>query len=57
MTNGFINIDFKLLAAAFQKHVREKATRAGGTIVYKEGNCLIEEDPSTSKKIILKYYT
>jgi hypothetical protein len=57
MTTSRVNIDFKLLAPAFQRYIREKATRSNGTILYKNGNQLIEEDPKTSEKKILKEYT
>jgi hypothetical protein len=52
-----ININFEVLSAAFQKHVREKARRFGSTIVYKENNQLIEEDPKTCAKKVLKNYS
>lgn len=39
---------------ALKKRVRDKAIKAGSTIIYlKDGN-LIEEDPKTSSKRILK---
>lgn len=57
MTISRVNIDFKLLGAAFQKYIREKATKSNATILYKNGNQLIEEDPKTSQKTILKEYT
>jgi hypothetical protein len=49
-----INIDFKQMEKAFREHVRKKAIDAHSTIIYREGNRLIEEDPATSKKTILK---
>lgn len=49
-----VNIDFKKMGKAFREHVRKKATLAGSTIIYKKNGQLIEEDPATSKKIILK---
>lgn len=57
MTTSQVNIDFKLLALAFQRYIREKATKSNSTILYKKGNQLIEEDPRTSQKKILKEYT
>ena len=49
-----VNINFKKMGKAFREHVRRKATLAGSTIIYKEHDQLIEEDPATSKKTILK---
>ena len=49
-----VNIDFKKMATAFREHVRRKAMLAGSTIIYKKNGQLIEEDPATSKKTILK---
>jgi len=49
-----VNIDFKKMEKAFREHVRRKATLAGSTIIYKKNGQLIEEDPATSKKTILK---
>jgi hypothetical protein len=49
-----INIDFKKMEKAFREYVRKKAIEAKSTIVYKEGDQLIEEDPATSKKTVLK---
>jgi hypothetical protein len=48
-----VNIDFKKMEKAFREHVRRKATEAESTIIYKKNGQLIEEDPATSKKIIL----
>ena len=56
MTTSQVNIDFKLLGLAFQRYIREKAAKANGTILYKNGNQLIEENPRTSQKKILKEY-
>lgn len=49
-----INIDFKKMEKAFQEYVRSKAIEAHSTIIYRRGDQLIEEDPATSKKTILK---
>lgn len=38
---------------AFRAHVRRKAIQAGNTIIYEENGQLVEEDPATSKKVIL----
>ena len=51
-----VNIDFRLLGIALQKYIREKATKSGSTILYKKDGQLIEEDPRTSQKKILKEY-
>ena len=49
-----VQINFKIMEKAFREHVRKKAIQAGSTIIYKKDGHLIEEDPKTSKKIILK---
>jgi hypothetical protein len=56
MLNSPVNIDFELLSRAFQKYIREKAKMSGSTILYKKDNQLIEENPKTFKKRILKEY-
>ena len=56
MTSSQVNIDFKLLTLAFQKFIREKAKKANGTILYKLGDQLIEENPTTLQKKVLKEY-
>jgi len=56
MSQSQVNIDFTLLSRAFQKYIREKARKANSTILYKIGDQLIEENPSTLKKKILKEY-
>lgn len=56
MIDSHVNIDFKLLSAAFQKYIREKAGKSRSTILYKKGNQLIEENPMTSKTRVLKEY-
>jgi len=47
-------IDFSALAVHFERHVREKAIRAGNTIVYVIDGQMIEEDPTSSVKTVLK---
>jgi hypothetical protein len=49
-----VNINFKKMGKAFREHVRKKAMLAGSTIIYKKNGQLIEEDPATSKKTVLK---
>lgn len=56
MVTPSVNIDFKVLSIAFQIYIRKKAKLSGSTIVFKKGNQLIEENPSTFKQKILKEY-
>lgn len=56
MLNSSVNIDFIKLGKAFQLYIREKAKISGSTILYKSGDHLIEENPRTSQKTILKKY-
>lgn len=56
MTTSQVNIDFKLLSLAFQKYIREKAKKFNGTILYKKDDQLIEENPTTLQKKVLKEY-
>lgn len=56
MSSQQVNINFERLRRAFQRNVRNKARRSGSTIVYKRANQLIEEDPQTSQKRVLKEY-
>ena len=49
-----VNIDVEKMQQAFEDYVRRKAIEADSTIVYEENGQLIEEDPKTGKKIILK---
>ncbi len=52
-----VKIDFDALSQSMREFIREKAIKAGSTIVYQEGNCLIEENPATGEKKILKKYS
>ena len=54
MKSSRINIDFKLMANAFRRYVRHKAITSGSTIIYLENGQLIEEDPKSLKKIVVK---
>jgi hypothetical protein len=54
MKSRQVNIDFKKMEKAFRKYVRQKAIDARSTIIYKQGDQLIEEDPSTLKKTVIK---
>ncbi len=56
MITSQVNIDFKLLSIAFKKYIREKAKKSNSTILYKKDGQLIEENPTTSQKRILKEY-
>ncbi len=49
-----INIDFKVMQQALRQTVRDKAIKAGSTIVYHKDGVLIEEDPKTQTKRMLK---
>ncbi|HVX28347.1 MAG TPA: hypothetical protein VHB70_18515 [Parafilimonas sp.] len=49
-----VNIDFILMRKALKQTVREKAIKANSTIVYLQDGELIEEDPKTKTKRILK---
>jgi len=49
-----VNIDFKIMQRALKQSVRDKAIKAGSTIIYLKDGKLIEEDPKTLSKRILK---
>jgi ABC-type arginine transport system ATPase subunit len=51
-----VNINFKVLSSVFKKYIRDKAKKSGSTIVYIEKGQLIEENPNTLVKRILKEY-
>jgi len=51
--NQLVNIDFEKMRETFPAFVREKAIKAGSTIVYMEDGEIIEEDPRTGKKTVL----
>ena len=54
MKSPQVHINFKIMEKAFREHVRKKAIQAGSTIIYKKDGQLIEEDPKTSEKFVLK---
>jgi hypothetical protein len=56
MKNDKIHIDFNILGPAMREYVRAKAIKCSGSIVYKEGRFLIQENPKTKEKKILKEY-
>ena len=49
-----VNIDFKKMESAVRKYVVKKALESGTTIVYQENGHIVEEDPKSFKKTILK---
>ena len=49
-----VNIDFKVMQQALKQSVRDKAIKAGSTIVYVKDGQLIEENPATQTKRTLK---
>lgn len=51
-----VKIDFDALSQSMRRFIREKAIAAGSSIVYQEDNYLIEENPATGEKKILKTY-
>ncbi|HYV93542.1 MAG TPA: hypothetical protein VE978_17340 [Chitinophagales bacterium] len=53
MQKDLIKIDFEKMGTVMREYVRKKALDAGTTIVYQEGENIIEEDPRTLKKTIL----
>ena len=57
MSKILINIDFDSIQKSFGKFIREKAEKAHSTIVYRQGQQLVEEDPRTRQKKILKEYS
>jgi hypothetical protein len=57
MNGSKVYIDFEILTQEFSKFVREKAKSSGSNIVYKKENQVIEENPRTAEKRILKSYS
>jgi len=49
-----IRTDFKLLAKSFRDYVRIKAIVSGSNIVYLKDDQIIEEDPTSLKKRVIK---
>jgi len=54
MKNAIINTGGEEMKDSVKRLVREKAINAGNTIIYGDGENIIEEDPRTSEKKILK---
>ncbi|MBX2923235.1 MAG: hypothetical protein KF746_13630 [Chitinophagaceae bacterium] len=55
MSASNIYIDLTKMQAALKQFVRYKAEKAGSNIIYVRNGQLIEENPKTHKKIVLKY--
>ena len=51
--NEKVNIDFKVMRSAVKEYARQKARDCGGSIIYFQDKKIIEENPATSKKIIV----
>ena len=49
-----VHIDVSKLAKAMRDHVVAKAAQFGSTIIYKQGDALIEENPCTAEKRVIK---
>jgi hypothetical protein len=54
MKSVLVHKNFRIIAKALREHVRHKAYIAGNTIVYLKDGQIIEEDPVSSKKKILR---
>lgn len=54
MKSPRLHIDLSLMAVAFREYVRKKAIEANSTIVYLEKDEIIEEDPKSKKKSVLR---
>jgi hypothetical protein len=54
MKKGDLFVDFARFAEAFRQFVRSKAIAANSTIIYVSEGQLIEEEPKTSQKTVLK---
>jgi hypothetical protein len=49
-----VHIDFVKMEKAFEAYVRQKAIAAGSTIIYAIDGQLVEENPKSLKKVVLK---
>lgn len=54
MKKAEVNIDFSKIGHGMSEFVRNKAAKAGSTIVYGENGHIVEEDPRTGKKKVLR---
>ena len=54
MKTQYVHIDYDAMARAFSQHVREKAARVNGTIIYMRNGEFIEENPKSRKKTVIK---
>jgi len=54
MKKADVKIDFSKIGKGISAFVRNKAAKAGSTIVYGENGNIVEEDPRTGKKKVLR---
>jgi hypothetical protein len=54
MPSPQVHIDFKKMQSAIRAYVRRKAEISGGNIIYVENGQLIQENPKSNKKTVLK---
>ncbi len=51
--NEKVNINFKAMRTAVKAYAKEKAKKAGGSVVYLQDKKIIEENLQTSKKTVV----
>ncbi len=51
--NEKVNINFKIMKTAVKAYAREKAKKAGGSIIYLQDKKIIEENLLTSTKTVV----
>lgn len=54
MPSSEVHIDFKKMQSAIMAYVRRKAEISGSDIIYVKNGQLIQENPKSNKKTILK---
>lgn len=54
MKSSHVYINYDALARAFGKHVRKKAATANSTIIYLRDGAIVEEDPKSHTRKVLK---
>lgn len=54
MPSPQVHIDFKKMQAAIKAYVRRKAEISGSNIIYVRNGQLIQENPKSNKKTVLK---
>ena len=54
MDTSDVHFDVKAMEKLVPDFVRERAIKAGSSLIYMEGTRLIREDPRTGEKIILE---